>query len=191
MLTIKNEFTIQTLNHFFDYENPETSTITLEEVANALSNICRWGGHITRFFSVGQHVCLVADLVHDKTGDALCSLYALHHDDHESVRGDIPTPRKRYLRKHNMYFPAEEVQQDKFMYELAGLDYPMPDYIRDVVKYADAKALMTERKYLKPKANWGYRGLPALPEEVFEEYLRNKDWKKEYLKRHEEWKERL
>lgn len=196
MITIPNEFTIQTGSSYFDYENPSSSTMTLEDIANSLSHISRWGGHVLYRYCVGNHACLVSDILYRRTSDPLVALYGLHHDDHESVRGDIPTPRKRYLRKHNMLFPGEETAEDTYIYGLIGLEFPVPKEIHDEVKWADAKALATERKFLKPKADWGKVDmLPALPWKFFAPYLRDSHryWRDRFLDTHtslmNEWKE--
>lgn len=189
------EFQIQTGSNFFDYEEPEKSTMTLEDVAHAISNICRWGGHCDPWFSVGQHVCFVYDLVVASSDDPVVALIALHHDDHESLRGDIPTPRKGYLKKHNMLYPGEEVAQDTWIYTtLVGINYPFDPELKIPVKRADKKALETERRYLKPRGiQWYNDGdyKDPLTFEIFEPYLQDLDWKQEYLKRHEEAKGKL
>lgn len=174
-LEIKGEFQIQTFNSVFDYENPENSTVTLPELADCLSNICRWGGWCNPWFSVLQHEILVADLVYnDTSGDPLCTLYALHHDDHEAFRGDIPSPRKRYLKRHNQLFRGEQEVQDKWLFEtLIGIPYPMPEEIHKIVKYADQVALHTEKKFLKPPSVWGKfeTDVKPLGRKEFEDYL--------------------
>lgn len=42
---------------FFDITHPDPASICIEDIAHALSLICRGNGHVTTFYSVGQH-CL-------------------------------------------------------------------------------------------------------------------------------------
>lgn len=41
----------------FDITNMDPETISIEDMAHALSLICRGNGHVKTFYSVGQH-CL-------------------------------------------------------------------------------------------------------------------------------------
>ena len=44
----------------FDPLHPEEALICIEDIAHALSLICRGNGHVKSFFSVGQHCILCA-----------------------------------------------------------------------------------------------------------------------------------
>lgn len=166
----------------------------VKDIAHALRNICRWGGHCNPFFSVGQHACLVSDIVYDGTGDSFLSLVALHHDDHESVRGDIPRPRKRFLKKHRVLFAGEELREDAYIYRtLLGLKFPFDAETKAVVHEADNIALMTERKYLKPLNNLAWIASDetegALDLGHFRPYQDTLvDWADEFLTRHKRYK---
>lgn len=188
-----SEYAIQTGAHFYDFENPSESTMTLEDVALALSNICRWGGHCHPFFSVAQHALLVVELTRKLTTDPLVLFYALHHDDHESVRGDIPTPRKRYLKKHKQYFAGDEESIDAWLYEnLLGVPYPIPEEIKHLIKQADWTALCTEKKYLKPGTVLWHpmdKLEDPMPEKFFEHFKTMENPFKAFLDTHKFYKE--
>ena len=64
-------------------------SICIDDIAHALSQTCRFGGHTREFYSVAQHACLVAMLVPNEF-----KLAALHHDDTEAYLGDVVSPVK-------------------------------------------------------------------------------------------------
>lgn len=188
-LVVSGEFQIQTFNSVFDYEDPEKSTVSLEELAGCLSNICRWGGWCKPWFSVAQHACLVFDIAYEETHDPLVGLYSLHHDDHEGFRGDIPSPRKRYLKRHGQLFKGEQIIQDEWIYrKLLGLEYPVPESIEKVVKWADQVALHTEKKFIKPPSVWGKfeSSVKPLSKRRFDTFLLPLDWAEEFMFIHKE-----
>ena len=43
--------------------DPDPEQIVIEDIAQALGNQCRFGGHCRRFYSVAHHSCLLADLI--------------------------------------------------------------------------------------------------------------------------------
>ena len=50
---------IQTLSgKKFDYLNSTTDDVEIEDIATALSHICRFSGHLPEFYSVAQHSVL-------------------------------------------------------------------------------------------------------------------------------------
>jgi hypothetical protein len=66
---------------WFDVLNPDPALIDLQDIAGALSNLCRYGGHCDRFYSVAEHSILVSRLVRERTGEnSLAGLWALLHD---------------------------------------------------------------------------------------------------------------
>lgn len=77
-----------------DLYNPHPDQIHIEDIAAALAKICRFGGHVKRFYSVAQHCCLVANLV-----PAPLMLEALLHDATEAYCGDVIKPLKVLLGK--------------------------------------------------------------------------------------------
>ena len=65
------------------------TSICIDDIAHALSQTCRFGGHTREFYSVAQHACLVAMMVPNEF-----KLAALHHDDAEAYLGDVVSPVK-------------------------------------------------------------------------------------------------
>lgn len=72
--------------------DPNPDDIDIEDIAGALTKICRFGGNINRFWSVAQHSILVAwlaPLSHRRE--------ALLHDASEAYLGDVIKPLKVIL----------------------------------------------------------------------------------------------
>lgn len=74
----------------FDFDSPSDGPVCLEDIAHALGMLCRFNGHIRRFYSVAQHSVLVSKLV-----DPRYALLALFHDAAEAYVGDMVSPLKR------------------------------------------------------------------------------------------------
>lgn len=74
---------------------PHPYHIDLEDVAHALSNICRFTGHCREFYSVAQHSVYVARLAQHAAGEDAAGLLGLFHDAPEAYLCDIARPLKR------------------------------------------------------------------------------------------------
>lgn len=71
---------------------PDISQITIEDIAHALSNLCRYTGHVPRFYSVAEH-CVIASRLASNENRLECLL----HDAAEAYLGDISRPLKMLL----------------------------------------------------------------------------------------------
>jgi hypothetical protein len=76
----------------FNIEDPEEDTIRIQDIAHALGNICRFGGHAKKFYSVAQH-CVYASYMTPGPHQ----MAALLHDATEAYLGDVVRPLKRLL----------------------------------------------------------------------------------------------
>lgn len=71
---------------------PSADQITLGDIAVGLSNACRFGNQVSRWYSVAEHSVRVAEAV--APGYELAALF---HDAHEAYTGDITAPMKKVL----------------------------------------------------------------------------------------------
>jgi 5'-nucleotidase len=74
--------------------DPDPEQLDAGDIARALANQCRFGGHSRAFYSVAQHSVIVSQLVEARGGDAEDAFAALMHDATEAYLGDMPHPLK-------------------------------------------------------------------------------------------------
>ena len=130
-------FSLSNQGIMFHYDDPKIDQIEIVDVAHALSNICRFGGHTERFYSVAEHSVLCSELVAPKF-----ALSALLHDAHEAYVLDVPTPLKRMMPQYM------EIER-RFEITLRQ-KFGVPVELSPAVKKADAQALWIERYQLLP-----------------------------------------
>lgn len=134
--------------------DPKPEDINPQDIAHALSLLCRYGGHVDRFYSVAEHCVLMSEAVPENL-----ALTALLHDATEAYIVDMPRPVKRLLPE---YLELEEhvwyAITDRF-----GLDrdFTLPN----LVKEADNRILLTERAALMSNTRfaWSVEDLEPLP----------------------------
>ena len=129
---------------------PAPESIAVEDIAGALSRICRFGGHTSEFYSVAQHSVLVANMI-AHFGRSDLRLVALHHDSHEAYLGDMPTPLKKRLRDMDQYFGYAQLVEalDLAISRALGIPHPTPGD-EEVLLRADRAALQMEARLLLP-----------------------------------------
>lgn len=146
--------------NFVDTSDPSPPTIVLEDIAHALSNICRYGGHSNVFYPVAEHAVFCSIRVERKGYGRKTALAALHHDDSEAYLGDIPRPLKPLLGE---VYETLSSQMDEAIIEALRLPLSMADLHSGVVKSADNWALLVEAQHLLPSqgVNWAGSALDA------------------------------
>lgn len=120
---------------FFDYLSPETHDYSIGVIAHSLSNLCRYGGHSRKFYSVAEHSVVVSHLVPSKL-----ALVGLLHDASEAYCGDVASPLKRLI-------PDYRKIEDRVQKAIAAhfdLPYPYPEEVH----IADKRAYITERRMI-------------------------------------------
>lgn len=120
--------------------DPRADEIDVRDIAHALSLICRYGGHVARFYSVAEHCCLLAQHFVDKFGPGELARWALIHDGAEAYIGDMIRPLKPSMAQ----FQKVEGRIDKMIAARFGLRGPFPIE----VKAADTAILGDEAQQL-------------------------------------------
>ena len=130
---------------------PTMDALSIIDIAHALSNQCRYSGHVQYFYSVAQHCCLLAKWVADHGGSALDCLQMLMHDAPEAYIVDVPRPVKQYMPEYRVWdHGINEVIREwmgwKFLPRLA---------IQDEL---DSRIIMDERAALMSRSglDWGH-----------------------------------
>jgi hypothetical protein len=150
----------------FDFQAPDPAAICLEDIAHALSQLCRFNGHCCRFESVAEHSWLVAKRaleilppgLHGRGLDLAVTRTALMHDAAEAYIGDVVTPLRRALRCAALVALEQTINQlvaSRFHLDVS------PE-VSAVVMQADLDLLAIEQHDLMvaPPQPWG---LPAPP----------------------------
>lgn len=125
----------------FDYLKMDVNAINIEDIAQGLSNTCRWTGQV-KFYSVAEHCCLVAKAMYKAGYSREVCLAGLLHDASEAYCADVPSPLKRLCTS---YAQIERKTRKMIIKKYTGLSHTPP-----VVWDYDMKMLATEHKKFFP-----------------------------------------
>jgi RNAse (barnase) inhibitor barstar len=133
--------------------NPNVHEIQIKDIAFALSNICRFGGHV-EFYSVAEHCCHVSDAC-----PPALKFLGLMHDATEAYMGDMVRPLKQQM---DFYREVEDM-----LWNVVARAFNLPLSVEQVKIY-DNRALLAERNYLMVEGPntrdwyWDHAGLKPL-----------------------------
>ncbi|MCQ2538160.1 MAG: hypothetical protein MJ124_07160 [Lachnospiraceae bacterium] len=159
--------------HFYPTE-PDVNLVKIEDVAHALSLICRGNGHVKSFYSVGQHCIYCAREALERGYSKRVALAGLLHDAGECYMSDVPRPFKKSL-------PAY-VQQEERLIELVYehfLGSPATEEEKALVKEIDDDLLWYDLKYLLNEEMSTER--PSMKIEISYDFRPFDEVEKEYL----------
>lgn len=91
--------TTYTRKHF-DPVNPDPELISIQDIAHALSLICRGNGHVSSFWSVGEHCICCAKEAACRGFSGRLILACLLHDASECYMSDVPRPLKQNMEEY-------------------------------------------------------------------------------------------
>lgn len=140
---------------YFNLLEPETSNFTIMDIAHGLSNICRFTGQISKYYSVSEHSVHCSRHVAQEH-----ALAALLHDASEAFVGDVSRPLKALLPEYK----AIEARIEQAICNRFDLPYPMHPAIKDI----DNRLLITEqRQRMNNNDDWSWtEGMEPLPIEL-------------------------
>ena len=140
--------------------DPRPEEIDVLDIAHALSHLCRFAGHVTRFYSVADHCVRVSRLA--APDDRALALAGLLHDATEAYVVDVPRPLKRFLPGYaEIEARVARCVEVRFGLEIGILDHP-------AVKGWDEVLLATEARDLmggESAGKWHLRAQP-LPQRI-------------------------
>lgn len=126
--------------------DPRPEEIHLEDIAHALSMLCRYGGHVRAFYSVAEHSVLVSENAAPEL-----ALAGLLHDASEAYLADIIRPVKRNL-------PGYAEIENRLMRAVCQR-FGISEELLLAIKPIDDRIIEDERRALmgEPAGTWGDR----------------------------------
>ena len=143
---------------------PKAEDINIRDIAHALSMVCRGGGHVKTFFSVGQHSLICAEEARLRGLPARVQLGALLHDGSEAYMSDLVRPVKEQIPQYR----AIENRLIDTIWAAFLPGEPLTEDERRMIKEIDDDAMSWDMKILLgDEINQNYRNLRELPEHRF------------------------
>lgn len=119
----RKEIIMSNMNTFtgkkFDPLNMTTEDVSLMDIAHALSLMCRGGGHLKHFYSVGQHSINCMKEAKARNYPERIQLACLLHDASEAYIADIIRP----VKVHLPYYYKIEDEIMNCIFKKFGLSY--------------------------------------------------------------------
>lgn len=124
---------------YYDVQNPRAEDVHIEDIAHVLANVCRFGGHIPRYYSVAEHSVECYRKSRREVLPWNVSFACLMHDAAEAYIGDVVKPLKVLLDP--IYGPIEEANE-RAIAEAFGIDF---ESTKQEWKRIDCQLLIAER----------------------------------------------
>ncbi len=118
-----------------DLEDVRAEDICIQDIAHALSNLCRYTGHTSSFYSVAEH-CVLLSKAENMPGTPLARLL---HDAVEAYLGDVIGPLKTLLPRYKQF----EYQIQRVISRKYDVDF-------EPVKPGDIELLIIEALTIMP-----------------------------------------
>jgi hypothetical protein len=129
-------FTLSSGRNFYPF-SPREEDVFIEDIALALSHLCRYSGHCRFFYSVAEHSVHCSNYVapgHELT--------ALMHDATEAYVGDLIRPIKVYM--------PDFVEMEDNVWRVIARRFGLPEKMPLAVHDVDNTILVTEARDLLP-----------------------------------------
>jgi hypothetical protein len=150
-------------------EAPTDNVVSVEVIAQSISQKVRFGGHGWPFYSVGQHSLLVANIAREEmeilveqeiaTREYAVKVerLALMHDTHEAWLVDLPSPMKK-IEWLEPEWRKMEARWDEVIFR--ALDIDDGPLLRKAVKTFDSVAMKIEGDLIMPTppGEWNWPG---------------------------------
>ena len=165
----------------FEPADPDPEMIQIEDIAHALSFICRGNGHVKTFWSVGQHCINCANEAWARGLPNRMALVCLLHDASECYMSDIPRPFKKELPEYRVH----EERLMNMIYE-KFLGFPLTQEEQKCLQEIDDAMLWYDLENLLDETQFGE--IPELHIDLDYSVRPFQDVEKEYLESFPEMK---
>lgn len=132
--------------------DPKAEDVSAIDIAHALSLTCRYGGHVSEFYSVAEHCVRISWWLRAQGEPRDVQLAGLLHDAAEAYIGDMVRPLKHHMPAY------QEVDRavSRVIYGVFGCPPEYADALPARVKEADNRILLDERDALlsTPPGSW-------------------------------------
>lgn len=132
--------------------NPRKEDIFTQDIAHALSLLCRANGHFSHFYSVAQHSLNCAKEAEKRGYSNRVQLACLLHDASEAYISDVTRPIKKEL--------VDYLEVEKEIQKLIYSVYDLTDLTEDEKQFVDAidDDMLDYEMEILFNANYSYKG---------------------------------
>jgi len=156
--------------------DPDIDQIHIEDIAHALSLMCRANGHFDYFFSIAQHSINCANEAKARKYSARLQLACLLHDASEAYISDVTRPVKKHLPEYKKI----EANLQNIIY-IKYLGSALQDDESDLMSQIDNDMLVSEFNALMKKTKV-FNTKPILTGTPSFEYRNQSEVETEFLK---------